>query len=131
MASNIPEMRADSFAGALAAGINRNRGDQKIENADVSVEIEGELHVREISRADERLLIHEETGDGRNAEEIHGTETGDEPEQRQAGNGPDVHRARDPQRSRDAEPDRNRLQMLASVDVEILTRIQYVEPPYP
>src|SRR5215203_5624995 len=131
IASNMPEMRAASFAGALPAGIDRDRGDHEIQDANVSVEVEGELHVRQIGRAHERLLIDEEARNRGNTYEVHGPEAGGKSEQRQAHDRHGVHHARDPERPRNPESDGNRLQLLPAIDVEILARIEHIESAHP
>ena len=42
----------------------------QIQDADVAVQIERALHLRQIVRADERLLVHEQRGDAGDAGEI-------------------------------------------------------------
>src|SRR5918993_3262530 len=131
----MPEIREESFGGgtrdspwraavSLTAGIDRNGRDHEIQNADVSVQIECELHVREIRRGNERLLPDQKAGYCSYAEEINGTEAGHPSEERKAEDRAHVHPARDPQRARHPKTDGNRFQVLASVDVEVLARVQ-------
>src|SRR5215204_2138146 len=50
--------------------IERQCGRGEIDDPDVAVEIERALHLRKVSRRHERLLVHEERGHDRHADEI-------------------------------------------------------------
>src|ERR1051326_792799 len=77
---------ARAVEGAPAGGIQGDHQHEQIENADVAVEIEGALALRQIVRAYERLLVDQQRGDDRYAGEVHRTEGRD---QRQRNQTPD------------------------------------------
>jgi len=57
-----------------SAAINRGCEHQQIQNADVAVQIEGALHLRQIVDAHERLFVREQCRDHEDAGEVRGAE---------------------------------------------------------
>src|SRR5262245_48485437 len=101
----MPAIRVGSFADATgdwglgirdwessATGINGNRGNDKVQNTDVAIQIEGELHFRKIAFAHERLFVNQQPRNGSDAEEIHSAKSSERAEHRKAHDGACVHR---------------------------------------
>src|ERR1043166_491399 len=112
---------ARAMEGDSARGIQRDHQHEQIENADVAVEIEGALDLRQIVRAYERLLVDQQRGDDRYAGEVHRTEGRDQRQRDQTHDRDDVHRSRDRERRGHAEADRDRTQAVRAIEVEVLT----------
>src|SRR6185295_6443190 len=108
------------MATAGVLGIQGHDQDQEIQDADVAVQIEGALHLREIVGANQRLFVDQHGRDGGNAGQIDAAERGDERQRNQAGNRDDVHRPRNGERDRNAEADRYRSQAVRAIEVEVL-----------
>jgi len=108
----------------------RRRGDE-VEDADVAVEIEGALDLRQIVLGHQRLLEHEQQADAKDPAEIQPAEPGHAAEREERDERDDVHRPRDRQRAAHAEAHGNRAQPLRTIEVQILARVQHVEPADP
>src|SRR5436190_18522463 len=119
----------DGFASA--GGIQRHGEDAQIQDADVAVQIEGALDLREIVRADERLLEDEQRRHHGDAREVYRTERGDQCQRDETTDGDAVHQPRDSERTADAEADRDGTESVGTIEIEILTGVQHVEAADP
>src|SRR5262245_47358949 len=75
------------YQGLSIRPVQRSHQHHQIENADVAVEIEGALDLRQVVGADEGLLVDQQRGDDGDAGEVDGAERGDEGERDEAGDG--------------------------------------------
>src|SRR5689334_6584277 len=82
----------DRRRSASPGAIQRHDEHDEIENPDVAVQIERALHLREIVRRYERLLVREQRGDDGDAGEVDGTEGGDECQRQEAEHRQRLHR---------------------------------------
>src|SRR5262245_32342990 len=96
--------------------IQRHDEHGEIQDADVAVEIERALHLRQIVGRHQRLLVNEHSGDNRDAGKVHGPERHDEAERKQTRDGDYVHATRNRDRSANPEPYRDRLQAVDTVE---------------
>src|SRR5438874_4072363 len=109
---------------ALPGAIECDHQRDEIQDADVSVQIERALDLREIVGAHERLLVDEHRGHGRHAGQIDRAERRDERQRKATRDGRRVHQARDRERCGHAEAHGDRAQAVRAIELEILARVQ-------
>ena len=99
---------------------------------DIAVQVEGPLDLRQVARGHERLLVDEKARQRQPPRSTYigpsGTTSATAAERQHRAH---VHRARDRQRSRDAEPHRDREQPVRTIELQVLARIEHVEAAHP
>ena len=104
---------------------------EQVEDADVAVQIERALHLRQVVGAHERLLVDEQRGDDRDAGEIDAASGATNASATRHTMATTCIDARDRQRRRHAEPHRNRAQAVRAIELEILAGVEHVEAADP
>src|SRR3954451_129087 len=121
----------DRWDDRASVDINCNSCRCQVEQTYVPVQIKGSLHLREIVRAHQRLFVHEQNGNSDDAGEIDSPEVSDWTKRSEAHDRDHMHRARDGQRMADTEVNRNRLQTIRAVEIEVLAGIEHIEAAHP
>src|SRR3954469_13754378 len=121
----------DRWDDRASVDINCNSCCCQVEQTYVPVQIKGSLHLREIVGAHQRLFVHEQHGNSHDAGKIDSPEVSDWTECSEAHDRDHMHRARDGQRTRHTEVNRNRPQTIGAVEIEILAGIEHVESADP
>src|SRR5471032_3413055 len=71
----------------LPGAIERHREHEEVQDADVAVEIERALHLRQVVRADQRLFVDQHGRDRGHAGQVHRAERRDPRQRHEAGDG--------------------------------------------